>query len=424
MSEQASLFTTPVPGQVSAASPSASTQLPEREVPLIEEKALQGLAGEIVATFMPATEADPAAILMQLLVAVGNVLGRTAHARVNEDRHYLNMYALLIGPSSKGRKGVAWNMVREFVRQLDPAWAARSIQSGLVSGEGVIHLVRDEDDDDPGVTDKRLMIVEGELAGPLQVIERPGNTLSPTLRDAWDRDALKTMGKNSPDRATGAHVSLIGHCTDEEIRRYFGRLQALNGLGNRCLWTWCERSKMLAEGGTPDPQTVSHLVTRFKVAMANALSYGEMSRDSKARDLWAAIYPEITASKPGLVGALSARAEAQVLRLSCLYAILDDSRVVMEQHLTAAHALWKYTEQTLVNIFGEDSTDLLEVKVLKLLRARQEGVTKTELYRELGNHVNGGRLSATLNVLERRNLARKQTIQTDGRPSERWFPIS
>src|SRR5271169_2337468 len=71
---------------------------------------------------------------------------------------------------------------------------------------------------DAGVAEKRLMIVESEFAGALTVARRDGNILSRVLRDAWDRGDLATLTKSSPARATGAHLSLIGHITAEELR--------------------------------------------------------------------------------------------------------------------------------------------------------------------------------------------------------------
>ncbi|MFZ0115814.1 MAG: hypothetical protein WAL15_15770, partial [Xanthobacteraceae bacterium] len=67
----------------------------------------------------------------------------------------------------------------------DETWAGDRIKGGLSSGEGLINEVRDERKEwdkkeqrheivDPGVADKRLMIVEPEFAGLLSVAERHG----------------------------------------------------------------------------------------------------------------------------------------------------------------------------------------------------------------------------------------------------------
>ena len=48
----------------------------------ITEHALHGLAGEFVRLVEPHTEADPIALLIQLLVAFGVAAGRHAHLRI------------------------------------------------------------------------------------------------------------------------------------------------------------------------------------------------------------------------------------------------------------------------------------------------------------------------------------------------------
>lgn len=43
-----------------------------------------------------------------------------------------------------------------------------------------------------------------------------------------------------------------------------------------------------------------------------------------------------------MLGSLIARAEAQVRRLSVLYALADSSKWITAEHLNAAHAFWCY----------------------------------------------------------------------------------
>ena len=104
----------------------------------------------------------------------------------------------------------------------------------MSTGEGLIHAVRDgvEKEEpikekgritgyqsvvvDEGVKDKRLLVMESELAKVLKVMERQGNSLSPVLRQAWDTGTLRVMTKTNPTVATDAHISLIGHITLEE----------------------------------------------------------------------------------------------------------------------------------------------------------------------------------------------------------------
>jgi hypothetical protein len=73
--------------------------------PELAKEALYGLPGEIVKIILPHSEAHLVALLINVLVAFGNALGRSAYLRVGADFHYCNLFALLGGRSSKARKG-------------------------------------------------------------------------------------------------------------------------------------------------------------------------------------------------------------------------------------------------------------------------------------------------------------------------------
>ncbi len=224
--------------------------LPEPRWPELDEAAFHGLPGEIVRAMEPHTEADPVALLGNLLCAFGNAVERGAHLRIGEDTHHLNLFAAFVGESSKARKGMSWNYVRELVAAVDGEWARERVASGLSSGEGLIYAVRDrvEGEDkngdpvvvDEGVSDKRLLAMESELAGLLKVMGRDGNTLSALIRQAWDGGHLRTLTKNSPLKATEAHISIIGHITKGELVRHLTETEAANGFANRFLFA-CAR---------------------------------------------------------------------------------------------------------------------------------------------------------------------------------------
>jgi hypothetical protein len=91
--------------------------------PELDDKALHGLTGEVILRMLPHTEADKVALVASLLAACGNAMGRGAHKRVESDMHYLNLNVGLVGETSKGRKGMSWNLVSDLVRAADPIWA-------------------------------------------------------------------------------------------------------------------------------------------------------------------------------------------------------------------------------------------------------------------------------------------------------------
>src|SRR5437773_1923195 len=78
---------------------------------------------------------------------------------------------VLIGATTKSRKGTSWSQIKKQFKIIDPAFESR-LSSGLSSGEGLIFQVRDPSGDDPGCSDKRLLVVEPEFAGPLRTMQR------------------------------------------------------------------------------------------------------------------------------------------------------------------------------------------------------------------------------------------------------------
>ena len=180
----------------------------------------------------PHTEADPVAILTQLLIGAGSVIGRGAFFQVEATRHHPNEYLVLVGDTAKSRKGSSFDHVARLLAEVDPSFPAR-ITTGLSTGEGVVWAVRDPTEQDPGAADKRLLVVEPEFASVLKQTMRDINTLSPVLRSAWDGRPLQLLTRTAPARATDTHISVIGHITAPELRRYATTIEITNGLLNR-----------------------------------------------------------------------------------------------------------------------------------------------------------------------------------------------
>jgi hypothetical protein len=390
------------------------------------EEAFYGLAGQLVRLVEPSTEADPAAVLVQSLVVFGSLIGRSAHAAVEGDRHGTNLFAVVAGDTAKARKGTSWGRVRGIFQDVAASWTRRCIKSGLSSGEGLIWTIRDPIDEpgkepDPGVSDKRLLIIESEFASTLKVLRRDGNTLSPIIRAAWDGTDLSSLVKNSPNTATEPHISIIGHITCEEICRGLDETEAANGFGNRFLWVFAKRSKILPEGGDIDPIRTGFLVHQIKQAVEFAIAVDRILFDDVARDVWRQIYPTLSAGKPGLLGALTARAEAQVLRLASIYALLDKSALIRPPHLQAGLSVWRYCEDSCRFIFGARIGYSVADDILAALRRFPTGLTKTDIHNLFHRHRNSKDINKALLALEQLSLAAVQYEESGGRPVERWF---
>lgn len=401
----------------------------------LAEAAYYGLAGEIVRALEPHTEADPAAILAQLLVLFGNCVGRSPYFKVEDDEHHTNLFVVTVGETSGGRKGVALNRARQPFKAVDEAWEAARVKGGLSSAEGLIWQCHDaiykwETDKetkslkevmvDPGVLDKRFCATETEFASVLRQRERDGNNLSSLLRDAFDRGTLESLTKNSPARATEAHISAIGHITKNELLRYLDSTEAANGFGNRFMWLCVRRSKSLPDGG--GVVDLSKQIARLTEAVAFARQQGRIERDDEARTLWRIVYGPLTEGRPGMLGAMIARAAPIVVRLSVIYALLDCSPVIRVPHLRAAVALWDYAEASARWIFADTLGDAVADEILRALRAAPSGLTRTDVYAGLfGRNQSAARLGRALALLLEQGLVRCEREETGGRPSERWF---
>ena len=404
----------------------------------LSEVAFQGLVGDIVGRIEPHTEADRVALLIQGIAAFGSVIGRNAFIIADGSRHAMNLFAVLVGESSKARKGTSWQHVLRVFEHADEEWKRDCIANGLSSGEGVIWAVRDSISKtvkdkktgewetvitDAGVADKRLCVVEGEFSNVLKVMAREGNTLSPVIRSAWDTGALRSMTKNSEARATGAHISLIGHITRDELRRLLTETESANGFGNRFLWLAVRRSKCLPEGGNITNENLNDLVMRVHSVIEFARNAREVTRSEGARELWRIVYPTLSEGKPGLLGAITARAEAQVLRLSAIYALLDCSTKIEVGHHQAALALWNYCDRSARWIFATATGDPRADRILSALRtAGSMGMTKTEISeRVFLRHVSSDALSNALRILQQSGHATFNKETTGGAPRERWY---
>jgi hypothetical protein len=110
--------------------PSASSELK------LGEAALYGVAGLAVRALAPHTEAHPAAILLQLLAAFANAAGSGPHCMVDATRHGLNLFAVLVGDSSKARKGTSWNQIRRLRSEVDRHWVTERVTTARLASAG------------------------------------------------------------------------------------------------------------------------------------------------------------------------------------------------------------------------------------------------------------------------------------------------
>jgi hypothetical protein len=392
--------------------------------PVLDRAALHGVAGVFVQTAEPHTEADPVALLLSFLAAAGNVVGAGPHVTIGADSHPAKVWPVLVGPTSAGRKGSSLRWAERLVERADPEWKSRRA-SNVGSGEALVWEVRDgvpseKGDGDPGVLDKRLWVTESEFSGVLRVAARDGSILSGMLRQAWDQADLAHTVKSKPARATGAHITVIGHITPDELRRELRQTDAANGFGNRFLWALVRRSKSLPRGGTYPGEAMDELAETLAVVLGAARQVTEVRHDETFWDVFTARYDALADEGPGLAGAMLGRGAPYVHRLALTYALLDGVTTITAVHARAALAVWDYCAASVQHLFGGRTGDARADEVLAELRAQPEGMTTTEVRDLLGrNH----KTRQILEDLERGGLVcrEKEAKPGAGRNADRWY---
>jgi hypothetical protein len=199
-----------------------------------------------------------------------------------------------------------------------------------------------------------------------------------------------------------------------------------NGFANRFLFACARRSKLLPDGGRLHRDELEALadILRGPVTAARELDQ-PLERTAAARELWHRAYPNLSDGRPGLLGAVTARAEAQVLRLSLLYALADGRREIGLEHLTAGLAVWDYCERSAAHIFGDTLGDNLADRIhAALVTAGDAGLTRSAIRELVGGRVPADRIEAALGLLERRGLATLARFPTGGRPVEKWRSVA
>lgn len=379
--------------------------------PVLAPAARYGLAGEILEAIEPHSEADPAALLATLLAGFGALVGSGPHALADGAEHGARVWPLIVGDTSKARKGTTWAQVRRVLHAADKRFTAERVLAGFGSGEALVDAVA-------GENDRRLLVVESEYGRVLSVSKRDGSTLATLLRQAWDGGRLQVRSRAATAVADSSHVVVIGHVTRAELLAKVAESDALGGSLNRFVMVAARRSKLLPSGGNLDEQTIADFGRNFAFFATQARKVGILRRTPDAEECWAAVYADLADDDPGgLLGAVIARDAAQILRLSVIYALLDGINRIDVVHIRAAQAVWQYARTSAAVIFGAATGDAIADRILTELQQRgSEGLDGTAVHELLGRHAKRERIAQAIDLLEQRGLAIKAKKATRGRP--------
>lgn len=411
--------------------------------PRLSRVALPGIVGEFVRLATRDSEADPAAVLATFLVrfgaeVYGYEIGRGPALRIGETLHPPRLFVAICGASSKARKGTSAGPVKRLFtfdtseerEESSPMVLASARESSgpLSTGEGLAFQVRDSRKEwrvnhktgegfwaegDPGEADKRLFILDEELAAALSCSKREGNTLSACLRVFWDSGDYAPITKSLPIKTTNAHVCITTHITVEELGMAMSNVQAFNGFANRFLWILARRSKRIAFPTRMPDHEFLPIQREMQKLITLAQGRGILAMDAPARELWEHTYDDLSTDHPGLAGCVINRAEAQTQRLALNYALLDGQDYIGESHLQAALGLWEHAKASALYIFGGRSENPIEETILNALT--QGPTNTTELFKCFSGHMRKESLQTALQKLIGSGCIVREKEQTRGR---------
>jgi Protein of unknown function (DUF3987) len=340
-------------GEASTASP-ASTAVDTAPYLDPDSAAFYGLAGEIVRAIEPYTEADPAGLLGGVLVRFGSMVGPMAETRVGHAHHPPCLFSAMVGRSSRSRKDSAnWEISGVF-ENVEDGWRDRHEIGGFGSGEALIERATKQ-------PDESILMIESEFSRVLATASRDGSTVSQVLRSAWDFRRMEHRIRGKDYAAPPTPVSLVGHITADELkdrRNGLRPVEIMNGFGNRILWIYVDRRRIDPRGTSLPQASETALVRRLHdVLIAAREARNPVERSGAAEDLWADLYARMANDDGlGIIGQVTARAEAQVLRLSLIYALLDGVDVIGREHLEAAWEFWRYCRWSAQHIWVGSGT--------------------------------------------------------------------
>lgn len=418
------------------------------ELPELDPAVYRCYLGDLVEAVKDGSEADPIAVLASLIAAAGVHLGPDSHLMVGDDRHPLLVWPLIVGRTNSGRKGTSWSTTRRLITAADPEFASTNIQSGLTSGEGLAALFIDLDPHNPNPTnpgdqdspatqpgrkpdknrpighhrllppgDTRLLVYEPEWAAVMARMRREGNSLSATLRAAWEGGNLSTLTVTARV-APVSHIGLVAHITPAEFREKIQASDLAGGTYNRFLPIAVARSKFLAHAPGIDPEQLRGHGTALASRLAQAAQIGQLGFTPTAAHLWEQLYVEFGADEAthGPVEQFISRAAPNCLRIAAIHAALDQRQHINTDDLTAAAALVRYSINSARAVFTD--TTLSTRLAAWIADAGTTGRTREEIRKDFfsGNQ-KASQINGWLDQLtETGAITRAKRPRADGRP--------
>lgn len=367
------------------------------EFPTFDLNALwPGPTRRVCEAFAPHTEAYAAGLAAEYLSGMGAIIGPDVFVKQGPSQHPARINVLLIGESGYGRKGTAHSLIEKVLSEATDEFFPDHVVDGLASGPGLsralINLGRQAQTSNRPI-DYRLWIVEEEAVNILTAGSRGANNMSAVIRKAFDSGSINVHRARSSVVINGAHICIVGHMTEEELRGRLPRVDAINGFMNRFMMIGVKFTEAKTQKATIIPDaTMDEIVNLTVDAIDFTRSYAplQVGWETGIDDEYDDFRREHIARTKDLRGAYGAavrRADTHVLRMATLFAALDRQQKIKGKHLESAIGMWTYAQETARYVFSQPDEHADEDMILAALQmAGPRGLNSQERRRLVGQN--------------------------------------
>lgn len=394
-------------------------QIDNIQTPKIDPRAFYGFLKDFVDIATSNSEASPIAVASNVISLFCATIGRKVFQNIGDAEIHCRPFFLIVGKSSKARKGTSEFLPRRVFARVEEILMGKTScheilkihGGGLSSGEGIAYAIRDPSQEgntkDPGVPDKRLLVIEPEFANVLVNCKRDKSTLSAVIRNVFDGRTLAPLTKRDRTCATDPQVIILGHITELELRRKISDIEVCNGFLNRFLVCQISRQRYMALPEKTSDDEINRLATKiidiidFVNPQTKVAKSIEVRMDENAKQFWEQVYPIITRDIPGTTGALLARSEMYVRMLAMIFALFDQQLIIEIKHFKAAICWIDYVGDSVRYLFqgaDENRIETISNDIIKMLQTKNE-MTRTDFNKAFSGHLSSTLITEALTHL-------------------------
>lgn len=357
-------------------------------IPKLPAIAWQGLLEDYRDLVAETTEAADAFHYATFCQVLGCTLGRRLHV-YHATKLYPNFFICLVGRSGLTRKDTCWARASDLLNSLhadcdsDESPPFRIVK-GIRSYEGLLDELSGE---------RKVRLIQlGELLSLLTKAQQKslGNII-PQLTELYDcPDHVNPPIHQKIVDCREPFVSIIAGTTQAWLQKAMTERDIYGGFANRWLYFFG-----LPKEPKPNPPKVDSEKRQGIVEAINTIRLwtkdvlnGELTISGEANALFAEYYNAYyrRCQQDGLIPTLIVRIQDFVWKLALLYAAIDLSNVIREDHINPAIAVGKYLESSVTEVFrtfGVTKGKQLEIKVRDYIKSTRKPIPHRDLYRNL-----------------------------------------